>query len=207
MEISPIEIFRMLVYALCFGMLCGALNDLNRFARALMGVRYGAGNYERLYSIKLPIYRKTLERIKENKIQKIILNVTVFFQDVFLLLYAGCGVAIINYYFNSGRVRIYAPISAAMGFLVYFFTVGRITSYLFEPIVFVIRGLFCVILAIFYRPTRFFVVFLVKNIKKTCKNIYKTIAKKQKKVYNNKKEISVIKKASLGFIDLRKDKH
>lgn len=204
MEISPIEILYMIICALCFGAVCGLLNDVNRFVRVFMGVKYGGKSAEALYEKKLPIIGRALGRVKESAALRVLQNVTVFFQDLALLVFAGCGVAVINYYFNYGRVRIYAPAAALLGFLFYYFTLGRVFVRIFEVAAFFVKAFLCMILSILYVPIGFFVNFLVKNIKKFAKKVCKAIAKKQKKVYNNKKEIRVMSAAAYGFVNMHK---
>ena len=204
MEISPMRIFWMLVFSLGFGAVCGVLNDVNRLVRVLFGVRYRKDSLKGLYKIKLPIVGRSLSEIKESRLKRLLLPVIIFVQDVFLFLFFSVGVVMINYYFNDGRVRIYTPIVAICGFLIYYFTLGRLVLYFSEALAFALRGIFFVFLSIFYRPIRFFVDFLVKIIKKMYKKLYKAIAKRQKMVYNNNSERIVMKKAACGFVEITK---
>lgn len=204
MEISPISMLWLLLWSFGFGALCGGVNDINRLARAMMGVKYGEPRFQRLYEIKLPILGRALGRKEKGKLQGAVMPVVFFLQDVFLFTFAGVGSAVINYYFNYGRLRIYAPLMTVLGFIFYYFTVGRAFLYVYEPIVFAIRGIFSVFLAIIYCPVQFFVKNLVKISKKIYKNIYKALVKKKKMVYNKVKERFVIKNASSGFVDIAK---
>lgn len=199
MEISPIQIFFLILSSLAFGVVCGVVNDVNRTVRVLFGVKYLSGRFDRLYKIKLPIIRRSLGEIKESRLKRVLLPTVIFLQDVFLFLFAGCGVAVINYYFNSGRIRIYTPIAVLCGFLAYYFTVGKLVLYFSELLAFIIRAFFAVIFEMLLYPFKIIVVFLLKMAKKLLYFINKTLAKRQKLVYNRNKMKYVLQEADLGF--------
>ena len=121
MEISPMRIFWMLVYAFAFGALCGVLNDINRLVRVLLGVRYGKERMRRLYSLKIPVLGRSLRERKDGGIKGFFLSAIIFVQDMMLMLFCGGGIIFINYSFNDGRVRIYTPLMVILGFVCYYF--------------------------------------------------------------------------------------
>lgn len=203
MEISPMRIFWMLVYAFAFGAFCGVLNDVNRLVRVLLGVRYRKERMKRLYSLKIPILGRCLGEIKEGGVKGFLLGAVIFVQDLLLMLFWGGGIVFLNYSFNDGRVRIYTPLLAILGFVCYYFSIGRIVIYLSESIAFGVRVVFAMILSIFYRPLRMLVEFFVKNIKKIYKNLNKSLEKRKNLVYNNSKERNAIREALKGFVRLR----
>ncbi|MBQ8849963.1 MAG: spore cortex biosynthesis protein YabQ [Clostridia bacterium] len=204
MEISPIQIFYMTLVSLALGATAGIINDVNRAVRIFLGVRYGARRFEKLYSIKLPLLKRCIKEPSESKASKVLLPVIMFFQDVLLFAFSGVGVAILNYYFNSGRARIYTPLAVVAGFVIYYFTVGRAVLYFSEAAVFFIKAAFLIIFELFYYPARRIVNFFGIFAKKICTNLYKTIAKKQKMVYNNNKINFVKRSAARGFADVTK---
>lgn len=201
MEISPMRIFWMLVYAFAFGALCGIFNDINRLVRVLLGVRYGKERMDRLYSLKIPILGRPLKE-SSGRIKGVFLSAVIFVQDLLLMIFFGCGTVFINYSFNDGRVRIYTPLLVIFGFLGYYFSIGKIVIYFSENIAFALKCIFAVILSIFYRPIRIIALFFVKNIIKISKNLCKSLEKRKKMVYNNNKDKNVIKRASYGFVEL-----
>ena len=67
------------------------------------------------------------------------------------------------------------------------------------------RCTFLTFFEILYYPTRYFVEFFGLFAKKIYINVYKTIAKRQKKVYNNTKEKSVMYNADHGFVDVAQE--
>ena len=210
MEISPIKIFYMAVASLLFGMCAGALNDVNRIIRMLFGIRYGKKRFERIHNVKLPIFDRKVgssgtEDLKKCKSLRAILPCIIFVQDVILFFFAGAGVAILNYYFNNGRARLYTPVAVIIGFAVYYFTVGRAVLYFSDIIVFVVKTVFVAFLGVIYYPLSLFVSFFGIFVKKICTNLCKAIAKKQKKVYNIYKKTFVMTNAAKGYIDLTKE--
>ena len=91
------------------------------------------------------------------------------------------------------------------GFIFYYLTVGRLVLYFSEIPVTLIRLLSFSFFEILYYPVRFFVKKIGLFVKKIYTNIYKTIAKRQKMVYNNIKEESVMVNACHGFLDITKE--
>jgi hypothetical protein len=197
MEIEPIRLAEMLVYAVAFGCLCGVLNDLNRITRMLMGIRYGDKKFLRLYDIILPIAKRSVPKYDMSKgawWEKIIVCVIVTVQDIALFVFGGIGSSMLNYYFNNGRLRIYAPLAVVIGFLLYFFTVGKIVIRFGEVLSFAIKAACLITACAIYRPLRILSIKICEICKKARSNFTKTIAKRQKKVYNNDEDDCVIDK-------------
>ena len=203
MEISPMRIFWMLIYSFGFGMLGGALNDINRLLRVILGVRYRKERMKWLYGVKIPVLGRPLKDHGEGRISGVLLSAVIFVQDFLLMLFLGAGAVFINYSFNDGRVRIYTPLLIILGFAFYYFTIGRAVIYFSEFIAFAIRGVFAVILSIFYRPMRIIGIFFVNFIKKIVKNLAKTLENQRKLMYNNNKERNVMNEALKGFVRFR----
>ena len=204
MEISPIKIFYMSAASLVFGMIMGMFNDVNRILRMLLGIRYSEGRFEFLYNIKLPISRRTVGKPKTEPIVAYLTNFIIFLQDVVLFTVSGAGIAVLNYYFNNGRARLYTPFAVALGFIIYYFTFGKTVLYFSDIAIFLVKFVFLTFFEIMYYPIGAFVRFFGIFVKKLHTFIEKTIAKKQKKVYNISKEKNVMNSAVFGFIDLTK---
>ena len=137
----------LLVYSFLFGAFAGALNDAGKIFRALL---FGTGSAERqrkLCDIKLILVGK-LPQKRESKALPII----VFICDVLLFLCVGCGIAILNYYFNKGQMRLYTITAVAVGFLFYYFTIGKIISFLSDYLVFFLRAVTAIALKLFLTP-------------------------------------------------------
>lgn len=205
MEISPIKIFYMTVASLGFGMLMGGLNDLNRFLRMLLGEGYGNRRPKFISDIRLPLSGRSIGVPQTGRVMENVLKLVVFVQDILLLAVSGVGVAILNYYFNNGRARIYTPFAVILGFIIYYFTFGKISLPFLDIFALIVKFTSLSIFETFYYIIKFFVNIFGFFVKKIHINLYKTIAKKQKKVYNNNKEKCVMNNASLGFVNITKE--
>ena len=128
-------------------------------------------------------------------------SLTMFFQDIAFFAVFGGGVAIINYYYNNGRFRVYAPLAAFLGFFIYYISLGAVWRKIHNSVALALRRLVLIILAIVLKPFMFFFTFFGKTVKNIGINVYKTIAKIQKKVYNNNKAKQIGKKATFGFVE------
>ena len=200
MEISPYLLFCLLLSSVLLGAAVGILHDVHRLTRVLLGVRYGGRRFDRLYAMRLPLVGKALGEQKEGKGRRIALPILIFFQDVLLFVVAGVGTALLNFYYNNGQLRLYTVVGLVLGFVLYYFTLGRLVMLLSEGIAFFLRAFLTVFLWVISRPLVLFVVFLGKNTKKLIKKFKKTIANNRKKVYNTYKVEKVLKEADHGFL-------
>ena len=119
MEISPIKIFYMAVASVVFGILVGGFNDVNRILRMLLGQDYNNKRFERLHNIRLPISKKKIGFPECFDEKKRIFEMIVFLQDALIFTVSAVGIALLNYYFNNGRTRIFTPLAVVVGFLFY----------------------------------------------------------------------------------------
>ena len=166
------------------GAAVGALNDFNRVIRMLLGYSYGEHRFDKVFKVRLPLSRRPVGAPRDAVI-KPLGNVVVFFQDVFLLLTAGVGVSLLNYYFNNGRARLYTPAAVIVGFLFYYFTVGKLVVYFSDIIVFFTKVIVLSFLELLYFPLSFLTGIFYGFVKKIYTNLYKALEKKRKMVYNN----------------------
>lgn len=195
MEISPFNIIKLVLTSLALGGVMGSINDIQKLIRALVFYE----NANETLSSKIELDQENEAPLRKRKAW--ILYAFTFIQDILFFALMGIGIVIINYYFNNGRFRIYAPVSAFIGFLIYYLTVGRIWDKIHNSIAGAFRRLILMILAIIFKPITIVCLFFGIIVKKFCKKVYKTIAKRQKKVYNKNKVKQVVKNASLGFVE------
>ena len=205
MAISPILLLWLLVSSFLFGAAVGALNDVFRLSRVLLGVRYSARRWEKLYRTPLPFLKRSLRSPSDTPVARRLLPILIFAQDVLLFVFAGVGTAVLNYYFNHGRFRFYTVLAVLAGFLLYYLTVGKLVMLLSEPIAFFVRACVCLTVFLIFRPFVIFFEFLGKSIKKIGENIQKTIANRRKKVYNIGKRKEVMRQAKQGFLEIAND--
>ena len=201
MGISPIRLFYLLLSSFFLGIGMGALYDVHRIVRVLLGVRYSKSQFsEQLFLQPLPILGRPLGEIRQGKIKKVFLSVLIFLQDVAWFMIAGFGVVILNYAWNDGRFRFYTVISLFVGFFLYFFTVGKLVIRLSEWIVYVLRAVVSIVFFLCSRPFVKAFEVLKKIMKKIIQNLRKSIANRRKKVYNINKKEEYVRAADRGFL-------
>lgn len=200
MEISPIRLFFLLISSFFLGLGVGVLYDIHRMLRVLLGVRYTKNRPTKFFLQPLPIVKRPLREIRCGKVKNTFLTIVIFCQDVFLCCASAVGIVILNYAFNDGRFRFYTVVALLIGFLLYYFTLGKLVIFLSEWIVFFLRAAFAIFFYLLSRPVVIFFNFLGKNVKKMRSNIQKTIANQRKKVYNINKVKNCFGAAEHGFL-------
>ena len=193
MEISPLLLFWLTVGSLILGIVTGVLHDIHRLIRVSMGA-----TYERVTGEKV---RRLV--IREKGISRIFKQTVVFCQDVFLFLFAAAGIVLLSYRLNDGQFRMISVVAWCFGFLFYYFTVGILVLRTSEWIVSFLRGVFCLIFSVMYKPIRFFVEIFRKIAKNILKIFTKGIAKRRKKVYNINSQKCIRKRVAEGFLTNR----
>ena len=200
MEISPYRLVLLLLWGVLFGVSAGVLNDGHRLIRTALGVRYDKGRYDRLYQRSLPFVGKPLSKPKEGKRRGIFLWCVMLLQDLVLFAYAALGTVLLNYYFNDGQLRIYTLVAVLVGFLIYFFTLGKLVTALSGLLVFVLRSTICVAFFLFFLPFRKIFRIFGEFIEKIREKVSKTIAIKRKTMYNMSRVKCLLKEADSGFL-------
>ena len=85
---------------------------------------------------------------------RIVLNVYIALGDVLFVTICGVITVLVAYAYNSGKVRVIILIGLLIGFVIYYFTVGKIVMKLSELIAFLLRSAVLYILEIFSFPVR-----------------------------------------------------
>lgn len=199
MEISPYMLMLLLIYSFVFGMSAGVFNDINRITRAMMGVKYSGKAFERLYRIELPFVGRLSSSGKEKRLKRTVESAVIFLQDILLFAYLGCGTVILNYYLNRGQLRLYTIAAMAVGFAIYYFTLGRLVIFLSEGIIFFIRAALKISFYVASRPAVWLWHGMRKICLSICKKIYSTIAKKRIMRYNKSKREELLTLSARGF--------
>ncbi len=182
MEISPIRLALLLLYSFVFGMAAGVLNDINRVLRALLGDRRRGARGERLYDKKLPLVGKLSQRKKSRA-----LPVLIFVGDVLLFVFIGCGIVVLNFYLNRGQLRLYSITVVGVGFLAYYFTLGKLVMLVSDYIVFFVRATLAITFHIVSAP--FLALFrAVKKIFLRIFGKFRRLLEKRRLVRYNKRE-------------------
>ncbi len=194
MEISPYMLTLLLVYSFLFGAFAGALNDAGKIFRALLLEGTSTKRQQKLCDIKLVLIGR-LPQKKESKA----LPVIIFLCDVLLFLCIGCGIAILNYYFNKGQMRLYTITAVAVGFLFYYFTIGKIISVFSDYLVFFLRAVTAISLKLFLTPFAIAFGCLKKIILLLVRKIVFALEKKAMIRYNEREVRHLRKLSERGF--------
>ena len=190
----------LLLYSFLFGGAVGTLNDIHRLTRIFFGVRYSKKTFERLYTCRLPLVNRSVGELGTGRWQRVFLPVVIFLQDVILWVFAAVGVVILQYYFNYGQFRIYTVACVLLGFLAYYFTVGKLIMLLSEGVVCLLRMATTMILFLITRPFVLFGRLIGNEIKKIWSKIRKALANRRKKVYNKRMKDRTMREAEWGFL-------
>ncbi len=128
----------LLLYSLTVGAFLGVLWDTFRIIRIVCYGKRKAGAFS---PIKLPSNEKDVSRaLAFSHTQKVFSpsGIAIFLSDLLFCLATTISVIILLFHLNGGEIRGFALFGAAVGFSVYYFTVGRLTV-LFSD--FIIKGI------------------------------------------------------------------
>lgn len=202
MEISPIKLAFLLLFSFLLGLKIGIFYDANRIIRVFCGRKYSKGTFDKLYGLKLPFIRRQVVRKNSSKLSDFAQKTIEAVGDVMCVIATTVGVLVLNYSYNSGRFRFFTVLGALAGFLVYYFTVGKLIMLISEPTVILVKYAFLSVLVIFGYPVKSFFCFALKKLKK-CVFLYSfTLEKKKKKIYNIKEKKFLLELAKNGFLDI-----
>ena len=149
------------------GVFLGAFYDLVRIIRCIFGVEYYSKN-------KL----KNLKSKKNSKISSIKENIVMLITDILFFLFSGIIIAIIVYYANSGIVRWYIFVCCILGFLAYYFTLGKLVIRIANTVGIIIRSIFSQIVYLFIYPLKPFVLLTKRLFVSIKSKIYSREGKK-----------------------------
>ena len=141
MYVSMSELSLMFLYSILLGFFLGASYDIIRLTRIAVGVKYGTSGEKNYSFAKYSLIGKFFYSKEKNPSRKkhSFLPVFIFLGDVTFCLFSSVAIAIFIYYFNSGEFRAFVLFGAALGFIIYYFTLGKMVIYLSERIIFIIK--------------------------------------------------------------------
>ena len=156
MEISQLSFVLLAMYSVCFGVVLGVIYDIIRIQRVILGAEYGEDDKGKIdfRNIELPIINKKAYSVKFDKISKRFLNIYFAIGDVVFVSMCGVAVVLVAYAYNSGRVRLVVYLGLLVGFLTYYFTVGRLVMRISHFISFALRSILVYLYEIIVAPLR-----------------------------------------------------
>jgi len=199
MEISPILLARLLLYSFFLGIGTGALYDVGRILRVLCGAMDVRMPKDKSISLKIPTTTRYMTSNSNRESKGFWKNATAFFADLFTVLAAGVGLIVLNYGYNQGRFRFFTVIGALVGFLLYYFTLGKLTVGVLAPIAFFVKYAFFTLFAILCSPFRFFAKIVIKNVRKIYFLFEIALEKRRKKEYNIYEKVLLLELSKNGF--------
>lgn len=138
MEVSFSEQINVALMSVVLGLAFGAIYDVVRIFRTLLGVSYVNKFSDRLKKVKLPFIKNPYNFQKSKR--KIAENIMVFLTDMAYFLVITAVMTVYTYHVNSGIVRWYIFGGAIVGILLYYVTLGRLIISVSECIAFFIRA-------------------------------------------------------------------
>ena len=187
MEVSQITLAKLLLYSFYLGIATGVFYDLGRAVRILLGLyEYREGQLEKIRAWHLPLSRRPLCSYENRGVmQSLMINIF----DFATVLAATVGILVLSYSYNSGRVRFFVLLGAAVGVFLYrlllsktVFAASRVPALLARYLLLSFLVVFCAPIAKLYR-------LLLYYIKKIAYLYIFTLEKKREKVYNIEEEV------------------
>ena len=157
MEISFWQQLSLPFTSFIFGLIAGALYDAVRILRCCLGVKYKASYPKFLSKIKFPLLNITYRKSKLNSIKETIL---VGLTDILYFAVLTVFMCIFVYAVNNGRIRWFIYFFSLLGFLAYYFTVGKLVIGASTVISFFIRAVFLYALVFLLAPIKAVVTYL-----------------------------------------------
>lgn len=181
MTISMTNLVLVTLYASVLGLFFGASYDAVRILRVVLGVSsYGGKEHFK------GIYSRGINNCFKHKRNPVLDSVIVGLGDVLYFLFASVSFSVFLYYFNYGRFRWFILLFCILGFLAYYFSIGRAVIYfsdiLSQSVILVVNVLI------------FIIVYPIKAMLRTGKKyLLPLITKIVKKVDNEKRKRYTIK--------------
>ena len=198
MEISPSALWRLLLASLLFGIGMGVLYDCIRIQRVLLGI----SRYTKAESA--PVFCPAFLRMRKKrtgKWKKLAKFVCLVLQDILFCLSVGILVSILLFYRNDGVFRGFVLVGATVGFVVYYFTVGRLIISISEYIVFALRTAF--LYFVYYVSYPFITLgrLLVTKISTAVKRVREKRCERKRIAYHTRVCSEMLALSSQGFLE------
>ncbi len=134
MRFEQTQLFFTALYAIVVGIVLGVLYDVFRIQRISM-----SRDYHFTVMRKRENNSKTLNLLTNFLLSDKLKSVIIFIEDVAFFVLSAVIVIIFIYQSNSGIIRWFELSGAVLGFILYYFTVGRLVVSLSEYIIFAVR--------------------------------------------------------------------
>ena len=197
MEIFPLEILKWALRAFLCGVAMGVLYDVLRLSRAMLGFHYISANsplIKNKFTKRFPL-KKNVDITSKASFKTIL-----FFQDMIFVLTFAVVFIFVLFYGNNGTFRAIFLFAIALGFLVYYFSFGKLTVLFFDMWVIYIRTLICYVIYYAMLPIRFIARKSWMLLKKTVYIFVQLLENIKIKRYNKKERERLINLSEKGMI-------
>ena len=127
-----------MLYAILCGIVCGGIYDLFRLLRVCFGINRYSVLGRKLYSFRFPLIGE-IRRPDTGNIVRWAQFLIVFAGDVLYAILVGCIFSVFLYVAASGCFRWFYLFFACVGFLVYFFTIGKVVMSVSDVLICILR--------------------------------------------------------------------
>jgi hypothetical protein len=163
----------LVVYSFLFGAATGVVNDALKIFRKLI---FGKGG---------------------SKAEAVVL----FVEDLLLTLFIGCGVVVLGFYLNRGIFRWYTVAAIGVGFVTYYFTLGKLVELISDYIIRFLRFVALKIFIVVSYPIRALFTAVKKIIVSSIRKIAYALEKRRVMRYNKRKAEKLIAASKNGSAD------
>lgn len=142
----------LLLYSLAVGAVLGLIWDGFRVARI---AAFGRKKHPKSVFVQLPADKAELERVLNvdtSEKHSFLAVASVFISDLGFCVFSAICVILLLFQVSEGEIRGFAFMGAAIGFAVYYFTVGRLTVIFSDAIIKAIKKLISIILSVTLLP-------------------------------------------------------
>lgn len=194
----PVQIFKMTVAAFICGMAMGVFYDLLRITRVFLGYNYIS---EKSTILQSKFVNKFSVKNNQEVRKRLYFKIVLFFEDIIFLAISAIAFVLILFYGNDGIFRSVTFIAFILGFVAYYFTIGKINVLFFDVLVIFLRTLVRYIFHYILLPVKFIVKNVIVIFQKIFCILNKDIENIKIKRYNEKEtkdSLSSSKKGMLG---------
>lgn len=146
------EFLIFVLHSFLCGAFLGAVYDFFRISRILLGITISyPKSADRLYRISYPVIGKiSVRSVASGRAAGVLL----FFSDILFSLIAASSVLVVTFFRNDGKIRAECLFITAVGFLLYYVSIGRLTMLFSSYIAFLIRLLSAYVKFVIMLPLR-----------------------------------------------------
>ena len=144
--------FTLLLYSLAVGAILGVIWDVFRVARI---AAFGRKKRPKSVFVQLPSDKAELERILNvdtSEKRSFLATASVFMSDLGFCVFSAICVILLLFQLSEGEIRGFVFAGAAIGFTVYYFTLGRLTVIFSDAIIRAIKKLISLTLSVTLLP-------------------------------------------------------